>query len=103
MSVSVHINNNLIACLNNNTKYIPDKIKSINNEIMGCELKVNILDMNSGNFHAYIFDYTPESKFSPKEWILINIIYSLTCPETKQNMAGLFDNLIEVIAHEINY
>jgi hypothetical protein len=78
MSISITIGNKKIA-INNQTH--PVELNGIINEltIKGCELKVFILDMNTTNFHTYVFEYLQESKLLPRKWLLNNIIYSITC------------------------
>ena len=79
-----------------------DKLINIIDELVefvikGCEMKVSIIDINTGNFHCYIFDYLQNSVLDPKKWLLNNIIYSITCDETKTDMNGLFDNNLSVL------
>ena len=71
--------------------------------IKGCELKVFILDMNTTNFHIYVFEYLQESKLSPRKWLLNNIIYSITCDETKTNMDNLFNEILDSLWYEYRF
>jgi hypothetical protein len=94
MSITITIGIKKIA-INNQT--YPVNLNGIINEltkltIKGCELKVFILDMNTTNFHTYVFEYLQESKLSPRKWLLNNIIYSITCNETKDNLFTVFIN-----------
>ena len=53
--------------------------------------------MNTTNFHTYVFEYLQESKLSPRKWLLNNIIYSITCNETKDN---LFNEILDSLRYE---
>jgi len=45
------------------------------------------------NFITEYEKYTRDSKFNPKKWLVNNILYSITCPETKKNMLNCFNTL----------
>lgn len=105
MSITITIGIKKIA-INNQTR--PVELNGIINEltkltIKGCELKVFILDMNTTNFHTYVFEYLQESKLSPRKWLLNNIIYSITCDETKTNMDNLFDEILDSLWYEYRF
>jgi hypothetical protein len=52
----------------------------------GCDMVVFIYDQNTTNFHKYEFDYLQSSQLNPRKWLLNNILYSITCDKTKNNM-----------------
>lgn len=105
MSINITIGIKKIA-INNYTH--PVVLNSIINEltkltIKGCELKVFILDMNTTNFHTYVFEYLQESKLLPRKWLLNNILYSITCDKTKTNMDKLFNEILDSLWYEYHY
>ncbi len=56
--------------------------------------------MTTADFHTYVFEYLQGSKLSPKKWLLNNIIYSITCDETKDN---LFNEILDLLWYEYRY
>ena len=68
--------------------------------IKGCELTIFIFDTNTSNFHTYVFEYLQESELLPKKWLLHNIIYAITCDETKTNMDNLFNKFLDLLWYE---
>ncbi|MCJ7636032.1 MAG: hypothetical protein MUO21_00930, partial [Nitrososphaeraceae archaeon] len=74
--------------------YINDLEKLI---IKGCELTVFLFDVNTTNFHQYEFDYLSNSKLSPRKWLLNNMLYSITCVETRENMDGMFNEILGLL------
>ena len=68
--------------------YVNDSVKNIIDNLetvvkRECELKVFIYDTDSTNFHYYNFEYSKESELVPRKWLLNNILYSITCGESK--------------------
>jgi hypothetical protein len=100
MSINITITNKKKITINNQMNrdelinIIEELVKSTMKE---CEMQVLIIDINTGNFHEYTFDYLQESPLFPKKWLLNNIIYSITCDETKTNINGLFDENLHVL------
>ena len=99
MSITITIGIKKIA-INNQIRSV--ELNGLINELTklttkGCELKVFILDMTTLDFHTYVFDYLQESKLSPRKWLLNNIIYSITCNETKDN---LFNEILDSLRYE---
>ena len=102
MSITITIGIKKIA-INNQTQSV--ELKGLINELTklitkGCELKVFILDMTTLDFHTYLFDYLQKSKLSPRKWLLNNIIYSITCNETKDN---LFNEILHLLRYEYRF
>ena len=71
-----------------------------NQTIHGCELIVSIF-VNAMYFHMYEFEYLACSKLTPKKWIINNILWSLTCDETKQDTDNIFNRLIKLLYPEL--
>jgi hypothetical protein len=61
--------------------------------IRNIDMKVFIYDENTTNFHQYEFEYKLNSKLNSKKWLLNNILYSIKCDKTQQNMSKLLKNL----------
>ena len=102
MSITITIGIKKIA-INNQTRSV--ELNGLINELTklttkGCELKVFILDMTTLDFHTYVFEYLQKSNLSPRKWLLNNIIYSITCDETKINMDNLFNEILDSLRYE---
>ena len=100
MSITITIGTKI--AINNQTH--PVELNGIINEltkltIKGCELKVFILDMNTTNFHTYVFEYI----YILDNIQLNNIIYSITCDETKTNMDNLFNEILDSLWYEYRF
>ena len=64
------------------------------------ELVVFLYNDDNTDFHQYVFEYMSKSKLSSKKWLLNNIIYSIQCNKTQQNMSKLFINLKCILLNE---
>ena len=94
MTINITLNKMKIT-IDNNITSIVNIINEFEKEIhYESNLKVFIYDNNTTDFHSYEFEYLSSSKLSPKQWLLNNILYSITCKETKKNMEHRFDNII---------
>ena len=103
MSVSITVKFKKIT-ITNKSENIIENINEIEQYTKrGCELTVFIFDPDSSNFHQYVFDYLDSSKLLPRKWLLNNILYSLTCDETKKNIEERsFNNILFKLRTEYN-
>lgn len=65
-------------------------------------MTVFLLDTNTGEFHTYVFDYAISSPLKPRKWLLNNILYSFSCPETRETCPNTFSLMANVLVCEYN-
>jgi len=97
MSITITVESTKIN-IDNNTD--STRLNMLINELekitkIGIELDVFIIDMKTAEYHKYAFDYLPSSKLSPRQFLLNNILYSITCDET--NMTETFNEIIKLL------
>ena len=99
MSISIKIGTKKIIIYNQMHYLILNNLinEFEKNIIKGCELTISIFDKNTTNFHIYIFEYLSDSILLPIKWLLNNILYSITCDKTNQNMSGIFNCLVGLL------
>lgn len=92
MSVSVSIDN-VKEIFNNTTINLSEKIENLKKGYLNSKiLKITIIcDMD---FYYYEFEHLNDSDKKYKAWVLNNIMWALTCDETKENMNGVFEDLM---------
>lgn len=102
MSISITINTQIII-IHNNTENVLSHIYKLKDEIKeGSELIIFICDSGSSIFYKYEFDYLPNSKLSPKKWLLNSVLYSLNSDKTKANIRELFNDILIQLNYEYN-
>jgi hypothetical protein len=90
MSVTVSFDD-VKEVFNNTTTNLSEKIENLKKGFLNSKiLKITI--MNDMDFHYYEFEHLSDKTY--KAWVLNNLMWALTCDETKENMNGIFDDLM---------
>lgn len=105
MSIKIIIKNDSSKAIiiSDNMPNVMDYINTLEpHTFKGSELRISIIDVRTGNFHIYDFEYLRQSKLSPRKWLLNNILYSITCDDTEENFSKSFDNICKLMLVEYN-
>ena len=102
MSITITIGTNSIL-IHNHTQNVLSQIYKLKDEIKeGSELIIFICNPETTYFYKYEFDYLPNSKLSPKKWLLNSILYSLNSDKTRTDMKDLFNDILIELNNEYN-
>jgi hypothetical protein len=103
MLISIKINNSKIELNNIMTKNKVINIINIfeKNIIIGCDMIIFLFNINTADFDSYTFEYLKSSKNDKKKWLINNLLYSITCDETRYSMRILFINLKNILYEEL--
>ena len=97
MSIDISIGNKKIS-IYDDTKDL-SKIDYIERYVyIGCDLIILLVDTKNIKFYRYEYKYLLNSSLNRKKWLLTNILYSILCDKTQQNMPGAFDDIVHQLS-----